>query len=94
MPKRIKIDLSTEQKAELERMRDSHSKPYLRERASAILKVAAGETLSSVGEIGLLKRHEPETVHKWIQAYQESGLSGLVIKKGRGRKPAYFPKND
>jgi hypothetical protein len=41
MPKRIEIALSAAQQAELEAMRDHHTKPYLRERAAAILKVNA-----------------------------------------------------
>lgn len=93
MPKRIVVDLSPEQQDELEITRNQHPKPYMRERAAAVLKVASGETLTAVGETGLVKRHEPETIHLWIQSYLASGLDGWVIKKGRGRKPAYFPKD-
>lgn len=91
MPKRIVVELSVEQEAELKRVRDSHGKPYMRERAAAVLKVAAGETLTAVGANGLLKRHEPETIHHWIKQYQAAGLAGWHIQPGRGRKPAFFP---
>jgi hypothetical protein len=91
MPKRIRVELSARQRAELEAIRDRHARAYLRERAAAVLKVAAGATLTEVGEHGLLKRHEPETVHGWISTYLTHGVAGWKIKPGRGRKPAYFP---
>ncbi len=91
MPKRIRVELSAQQRAELEAVRDRHPRAYLRERAAAVLKVADGATLTAVGEQGLLKRHEPETVHKWIKAYLTHGVAGWKIKAGRGRKPAHFP---
>jgi len=92
MPKRIKIILSESQEEELKKTRDSHPKPYMRERASAVLKVAEGEILRDVAEHQLLKYHEPETVHGWLKSYQEQGLSGWEIKPGRGRKPLFFSK--
>ena len=93
MPKRIVIELSPAQQQELEQVRDRHAKPYLRERAAAVLKVAAGQTLSEVAARGLHKRHEPETVHDWIKSYLQDGLAGWAIKPGRGRKPVFFPKD-
>lgn len=92
MPTRIIVNLSEDQEAELKQTRDGHPKPYMRERASAVLKVASGKTLTAVAEVGLLKRHEPETIHTWIKSYLSEGLDGWIIKKGRGRKPAFFPK--
>jgi hypothetical protein len=92
MPKRIKVELKAEQQRELEQVRDRHAKPYMRQRAAAVLKVAAGQTLTTVGETGLLQRHEPETVHGWIKSYLEHGLQGWAIKSGRGRKATFFPQ--
>lgn len=91
MPKRISINLSEAQIAELSQVRNSHPKGYMREKAAAILKVASGELVSQVAERGLHKRHEPETVHSWLKAYQKDGVSGLVIRPGRGRKGSFFP---
>lgn len=84
MPKRIRVELSAEQAEELRRTRDNHPKAYLRERAAAILKVAAGQTLTEVAETGLLRRHEPETVHLWIDKYGSGGIEALLIKPGAG----------
>lgn len=92
MPKRIRISLSESQRDELKKVRDSHPKPYMRERASAVLKVADGEIVRAVAEHQLLKRHEPETVSIWIRSYLEQGLAGWEIKSGRGRKSLFFPK--
>jgi len=91
MPNATRIVLSAAQTAELEAVRRSHSKAYLRERASAVLKVAAGQSVRQVAEYGLLKRHEPETVSQWIRVYQQQGLAGWSIKPGRGRKASFFP---
>jgi hypothetical protein len=91
MPKRIEVVLTETQKEELETVRHHHAKPYMRERAAAVLKVAQGELLSTVADYGLLTRHEPETVHGWIKTYLASGLAGWTIRSGRGRKPAFFP---
>jgi transposase len=91
MPKIIRVVLNATQRQELEEVRDRHTKPYLRERAAAILKVADGERVTEVAERGLLKRREPETVSEWIRRYRQHGMTGLVIKSGRGRKAAFFP---
>jgi hypothetical protein len=92
MPKALIVVLSQAQTAELEKVRSSHRKAYLRERASALLKVANEQSARQVAEKGLLKRHEPETVSLWIQLYQTQGLAGWTIKAGRGRKASFSPK--
>ena len=92
MPKRIVVDLNPEQQSELEEVRCRHAKAYMRERAVAVLKVAEGQTLTEVAEKCLLKRRKAETVHEWIKAYLKDGIKGWEIKKGRGRKPAFFPQ--
>jgi macrodomain Ter protein organizer (MatP/YcbG family) len=91
MPKYIGVELSESQEAELEKVRHQHPKAYMRERAAAVLKVAAGETVTVVAEKSLLTRHEPETVHHWIKNYLAHGLQGWNIQSGRGRKAAFFP---
>lgn len=76
---------------ELESVRHQHPKPYMRERAAAVLKVARGASVTEVAEWGLLIRHEPETVRGWIDQYLHHGLDGWQIRAGRGRKAAFFP---
>jgi len=91
MAKPLTIELKPEQRRELEQVRDHHEKPYMRERTAAILKIAAGQSGRQVALHGLLKRRDPDTVYSWVHGYQAEGLAGLMIKPGRGRKPAFSP---
>lgn len=91
MPKRIQVTLTENQRQELEQVRHKHTKPYMRERAAAVLKVADGATVAHVAEQGLLIRHEAETVSGWISTYLTQGLEGWQVKAGRGRKSAFSP---
>jgi transposase len=75
----------------LEQLRDHAPKPYLRERAAALLKVADGIPAAVVAQQGLLRRRQPMTLYDWLDRYAEAGLSGLKIRPGRGRKPAFSP---
>lgn len=72
-------------------MRDHADKPYLRERASAILQVAAGRSGRWVALNGLLRQRKPDTIYGWLDRYQNGGIDGLSIDEGRGRKAAYDP---
>lgn len=91
MAARKQVSLSDEQRQELEQARDRHGKPYVRERAAAILKVADGQSMRQVALHGLLKPHEPEAVSGWIARYLQEGLPGLRVRKGAGRKPRFSP---
>ena len=83
------VVLTPEQERELIWARDHHQKAYLRTKAAAILKVAAGQAMRQVADHGLLKPVKEEVVSNWIDRYESEGLSGLVVRKGRGRKPAF-----
>ena len=91
MPKRRYFTPTEAQKKELETVRDSHEKPYLREKASALLKIAGEHSPHAVALHGLLKRRKPETVYEWLDRYESEGIKGLFVRKGRGRKPAFSP---
>ena len=91
MPKPLTIELTPEQQQELEYARDHHEKPYVRERAAAILKIAAGMSGRQVALHGLLKRRHPDTIYAWVRRYLAEGIAGLLIRPGRGRKPAFSP---
>jgi Helix-turn-helix domain len=83
--------LSDAQRGDLMRLRDHAPKPYLRERAAALLKVAEGTAAAWVARGGLLRPREPMTVYDWLNRFEEKGIAGLAIRPGRGRKPAFFP---
>jgi hypothetical protein len=91
MPNALVIALTDQQRAELERARARDPRPYMRERAAALLQIAAGASGLSVARHGLLRARRPDTVYGWVKRYQAEGLAGLWIKAGRGRKPAFSP---
>lgn len=91
MPTALEIQLTPDQRRALEAVRDHNAKAYVREKAAALLKIAAGWSARQVAQVGLLKRRKHQTVSGWVQRYQAEGIPGLYVKGGRGRKPAFSP---
>ena len=91
MPKVIHLELSEGEREVLEKVRSHDSRPYMREKAAALLKIAEGQVASQVAEKSLLKAHDPDVIYRWLKRWQRQGLEGLVVKKGRGRKAAFSP---
>jgi len=91
MPAKLRLELTTQEVLDLEEIRDHAIKPYLRERAAAILKIAQGKSGREVALQGLLKPHWQDTIYEWVVRYRVKGKAGLEIKPGRGRKPAFSP---
>lgn len=85
MPKRRYLILSENQRSELERVLRRDSRPYMRERASALLQIADGRSAHWVARQGLLRGREPDTVYRWLDAYEEGGVEGLVQLSRRKR---------
>jgi transposase len=88
---RREVRLTAEQREQLRWMVKHDPKPYRRERASAVMQVAAGQTASQVAASGLLVRRDPDTVYGWLDRFEDDGVAGLTITEGRGRKPTHFP---
>lgn len=84
--KRRTIVLTSERRKELEEYRDHHPKPYVRERCSAILKIADGKTAHQVAREGILKPHKPNTIYGWLDKYEKEGISGLVNHQHGGNR--------
>ena len=91
MPRKRSLELDEAARTELEHIRDTERQPYMRERAAAILKIADGQTAYAVAVGGLLKPRDPDTVYRWLDRYEAEGIDGLLIRPGRGRKPAFSP---
>jgi hypothetical protein len=91
MPKQLQINLTDEQRAELEDVRDHDPRPYMREHAAIVLKVAAGCSGRQTALHGLLRPRWPDTIYHVITRYQAEGVKGLEVRPGRGRKPAFSP---
>ena len=87
----LEIRLTQTAVSELEQVLVSHPKPYMRERASALLKVSQGNYIKDVSQYGLLVKRDAHTVGKWIHRYQTEGIAGLYNRKGRGRKASFSP---
>ena len=83
--RRRTLPLSEAQRAELEHARDRDHRPYLRERAAALLKIAQGQSPHAVARHGLHKRRKAATVYDWLNRYRERGLAGLV-QRPRGHR--------
>ena len=66
MWQRREVSLSEAQRAELETLRDHDPRPYVREKAAGILKVADGAPIFWVADYGLLQVRHRQTVSEWI----------------------------
>lgn len=92
MSRRCILELTPRQRRTLTRVRDHHPKPHLREKVAALLKVADGWQIRDVAAVGLLRPRARNTVSAWVARYQAHGLTGLKVRAGRGRKPAFSPR--
>jgi hypothetical protein len=71
------LELTAEQRAELERVRDRAPQAYLREGAAALLKIAAGQAPYRVARHGLHRPRKPDTVYGWLAKYLAGGVAAL-----------------
>ena len=82
--------LTSKAQRELEQARDHDERPYVRERAAALLKIAAGQTAHAVARQGLLQPRDPDTVYGWLNHYEEGGLDQLLEHRHGGNRYAPF----
>jgi len=90
MPKRYEIVLTEQEKQKLEGWVKQPPRPYLRERARAILQVSQGNTIQAAAEKLRVRVHR-NAVSEWVKRFLSDRLEGLKIKKGRGRKAVFSP---
>lgn len=91
MPKSPHIELSDDERSQLERWVKNPPRPYLRQRAWAILLLAARKPAYKVAEDRRVRVHRG-TVAEWIRRFQAERVDGLRIRPGRGRKPVFAPR--
>jgi hypothetical protein len=91
MAKPLVVKLTDEERTELERVRDTHPKPYMREHAAALLKIAEGHSGLQVAQHLLLRRRCQEAIYEWVERYRTEGIAGWIVRPGRGRKPLFSP---
>lgn len=75
------LELSPEQRAELEHTRDRDKRAYMREYASALLKIADGQSANHVAQHGLYKKRDPDTLYRWLSKYKAGGLGELLHRE-------------
>ncbi len=78
------LKLTKTQRQELVDQRDHHPDAYVRERCSALLKIADGQAAYTVARHGLLKPRDPDAVYAWLNFYESEGLAGLVAHRQGG----------
>src|SRR2546425_255532 len=88
------IVLTPQERQALLDLRDHASKPYQRERAAALLKVADGLPAARVAREGLLRPRQPDTVYDWVKRFHaERAHVDAVVAEARasaGRVVALF----
>lgn len=72
------LTLTADQRSELVAGRDHDARPYFRERCGALLMIADGRSAAHVAQHRLLRQRDPDTVYRWLNRYERSGITGLV----------------
>jgi transposase len=78
-----KLQIPELEKVTIEAIFRNHEKPYLRNRAQALLLRFEG---FSVATLALMFKTRPHTIYDWIRRYKAQGFMGLKIIPGRGLK--------
>jgi transposase len=83
MPKVTIVTLTADERAALEKASKYGTTPSFRLRCHAVLLKTEERTSLAVAEhLGCCEM----SVNDWIKRYQQQGLAGLEVQKGRGRK--------
>jgi len=84
------VRLTDAQRGELESWLRRTKVPLgLARRAKAMLALDSGQSFAAVARsVAMRERH----VRKWAKRFIKKGIDGLSDKKGRGRKPVFFPR--
>ena len=93
MPKQFHLQISPEDRHQLERWSKQPPKTYLRDRARAILAASEGVPVYQIPSLLHIRVHRT-TVSIWCVRFIKEGPKGLVIRLGRGRKPGFFPSGE
>lgn len=78
MARRRTLTLTDTARQNLTSARDHDPRPFVRERAAALLKIAAGQSPHAVARQGLLKPRDPDTVYEWLTWYEQYGIRSLA----------------
>ncbi len=78
MCQRRSLPLTDNQRQQLLHYRDHHPKPFVRERAAALLQIADGNSPHAVARAGILRPRCPNTVYSWLKRFLTEGFDGLL----------------
>ena len=90
MARRRSLTLTPAQRVELVKYRDHDTRPYVRERCAALLKIGEGHSPHWVSLKGLLKGRDPDTVYKWLSFYERAGLAGMIDNQHGGSRRGHL----
>jgi len=86
MARRRTLTLSPEQRQDLLHYHAHDPRPYVRERAAALLQIADGTSPHAVARRGLLRPRDPDSLYSWLDLYQARGMAGLIAHRHGGSK--------
>ena len=84
------LRIKAEDLSELQAASRTHPKAYVRERATALLKIHSGMSQKEVAQKGLLQHRRENTVGDWVNRYMKNGIAGLIDARS-GRRSGFFP---
>lgn len=79
------MELTADQRMELERRGRTGRPAHLRVKALALLNIADGRPVADVAAMFRVSR---QALYDWRKRYAASGIAGLGVRPGRGRKSA------
>jgi len=85
------VELTPEQRAQLQDAYQNGKSHAFRKRCHLVLLKTEERTSKEVGQI--LAMHEI-TVGNWLSRYEQEGIDGLKTRPGRGRKPILDSEKD
>ena len=85
------LRIKAEDLSELQEASRTHPKAYVRERATALLKIHSGMSQKEVAQKGLLQHRRENTVGDWVNRYLKNGIAGLIDAPRSGRRSGFFP---
>src|SRR5438045_914065 len=85
------MPLTGAERQQLFHLRHHHPKPFLREPAAAILKLAHRMPAAQLAGRGLLRPRKPDSLYTRLDRFLIHGIAGLRILSGRARKAAFSP---
>jgi transposase len=78
------MEITGDQRRELEKAARCGKPPYIRRKALALANLADGR---SVREVSRVLRISRPSLYLWQSRYLSEGLGGLTVRRGRGRRP-------